>query len=169
MPAVVRQLPTLEAETLRRLLRYDPLSGRFAWAEPRQGLGLGRAVGHLDRKGYVRIKVDGVAYLAHRLAFLYMAGQWPTEQVDHIDGDRANNRWVNLREATNSQNQCNRPRRRTNKSGFKGVHKRRYGYRAEIWGNGRLINLGSFASAEAAHRAYVAAAKQYHGEFARVA
>jgi hypothetical protein len=107
--------------------------------------------------------------MAHRLAYLYMTGRCPADQIDHKDGNRSNNCWDNLREATGSQNQCNRPARRTNKLGLKGVHKRRYGYRAELKGDGRRIDLGSFPTAEAAHEAYVAAAKQFHGEFARVA
>lgn len=107
--------------------------------------------------------------MAHQLAWLYVNGTWPPSQIDHIDGDGLNNKIENLRLANSAQNNSNRSF--NGAVGFKGVYWNKSGkaYRAQIQINGRRIYLGSFATPEEAHEAYVKAAKELHGEFARAA
>lgn len=96
-----------------------------------------------------------------------MTGKWPTSQVDHINGDRSDNRWANLRQATQSQNSMNIGRRSTNVSGFKGVHwnKATQKWRACITINQKKFHLGLFQTAELAFGAYQLAAEKHHGPF----
>jgi hypothetical protein len=118
--------------------------------------------------GYVLVGVDGPQYLAHRLAWLYMTGAWPDAEVDHIDGNRANNAWSNLRLASRSQNIANSGLRVTNTTGFKGVFKARKKFNAKITVNYKSVNLGNFDTKEEASAAYKRAAQAAFGEFARV-
>jgi hypothetical protein len=109
-----------------------------------------------------------VNYHAHRLAWLYMTGAWPTGgEVDHIDTDRGNNVWTNLRDSTRRQNGSNVDIRSNNTSGFKGVSRCRAKWTAHITVNYQAMHLGVFDTKEEAHAAYVEAAKRLHGEFAR--
>jgi hypothetical protein len=105
--------------------------------------------------------------MAHRLAWLYMTGVWPTKDIDHQDRNRQNNKWKNLREATFSQNKANASKN-YNKSGYKGAYSQ-HGktFFSSIGVNGKRIYLGTFPTAKLAHQAYVKAAKHYFGEFAR--
>lgn len=156
---------------LKELVHYDPETGVFTRNVSRTNSKAGDPVGHSNATGYLRACIDGRKYFLHKLAWLYVNGEWPPECVDHIDLDKKNNRIANLRLATNSQNQANRPITSQNKTGFKGVHwcnhfKR---YVAQISKDNKVKNLGYFRSAEAAHAAYCKAAKELHGEFARAA
>jgi len=157
----------LTAERLRHLLRYDPETGQFWWRYPRSGININREAGYLSQINYRMIRVDQKLYLAHRLAYLYMTGEWPSEEVDHIDVDPSNNRWSNLRAATRQQNQANTGAR--SPLGMKGVSRKRGRYRARISIDGKQVQLGTFATPEEARAAYVAAAQEHFGEFARVA
>jgi hypothetical protein len=97
-----------------------------------------------------------------------MTGEFPDQEIDHIDGDGTHNAWANLREATHIQNQANTRRHRNNTSSFKGISRSGpSGWRAIIKPNGHQIYLGSFPTPEAAHAAYMAAAQKHWGEFAR--
>jgi len=157
----------LTARRLQELLSYDPGTGLFTWKVTFSRAKLGKVAGSFDSDGYHKIQIDGRVYRGHRLAWLYMTGEWPESEIDHRDLDRSNNRWDNLRPATHSQNQMNtRPR---GVSGIKGVrwHGRDRVFRATIWLNGRAVQLGAFATAEAAAAAYAVAARQHFGEFAR--
>jgi hypothetical protein len=163
----------LTAERLRALLSYDPETGVFTRRVGRSG-GRGRAkAGQVagfvrDRsKGYICICLDCRPYRAHRLAWLYMTGAWPTAQIDHIDGVRDNNRFANLREASNAENGWNGRRHKDSTSGFKGVTRAGTAWKAQIKVSGLFIYLGRFKTPEAAHAAYVAAAQEHFGEFAR--
>jgi hypothetical protein len=156
----------ISAERLRELLNYDPETGAFTWRAPRRGHRAGGIAGHLNEKGYVRISVDGRRYAAHRLAWLYMTGEWPEDQIDHKDLSRANNRWENLRPATNAQNQMNSTAK-IGTSGRKGVYWYAGKWQARIWVNGKAINLGRFEDKEKAAAAYVLHARKRFGEFAR--
>lgn len=115
-------------EELRRMLAYDRVSGDFRWLhrEDRERdwntRFAGKIAGQILGNGYRYIMLGKKPRLAHRLAWLYMTGEWPTHQIDHINRDRADNRWDNLRAATNQQNQNNTGLRSTNKSGVKGVN-----------------------------------------------
>ena len=114
---------SITAERLRELLTYHPYTGTFTWNVTRQGCGMGKNAGCIDKKyGYLVIKLDWKLYRGHRLAFLWMTGAWPINTIDHFDRDRSNNRWTNLREATRKQNQENLPIDPRNKSGHRGVH-----------------------------------------------
>ena len=161
-----KPLPT--QERLRELLRYEPETGDFYFIVKKGRLCPGDLAGCRNRRGYKTIGIDQVAFLAHRLAFLYMLGSAPPE-IDHIDGNPSNNRWCNLREATCSQNHANTRRQSNNTSGYKGVSfdKRKRLWRADIKLNGRQYFVGYFRTPEEAHRAYLRKAVELHGEFAR--
>jgi hypothetical protein len=128
----------------------------------------GDVAGTLRNDGYCRIKIKGRHYRSHHLAWFYMTGKWCSAMIDHCDGNPSNNRWANLRRATASQNCANRRVHRNNKCGFKGVVWSHIGrWRATVYKNGRKHHLGSFATPEDAHAAYVTAARKLFGEFAR--
>lgn len=163
--------PPISAERLRYLVHYCPNTGQFTRrvsTAPRAMAGM--KCGDTDGKGYLRLRVDGHRCLAHRLAWLYMNGHWPDQEIDHRNMIRTDNRWVNLRVAGSSMNKCNRRAYKNNKSGFKGVswHKSSRKWRARIFLNGKDVNLGLFTSPEDANKAYGEAAKKNFGEFARL-
>ena len=163
------QAPT--QERLRELLEYDPESGLFTRKSGRGGRSSGAAVGCKPQSdfGYVIVGIDGRNYLAHCLAFIFMTGALPPDDIDHINGRKDDNRWVNLRPATRSQNNGNSRLRKDNTSGLKGVsfNKTRQRWVAQIGINGRQTHLGRFANRAQAHAAYVDAAQRHFGEFAR--
>ena len=123
----------LTQERLKDLLEYNPDTGVFTWKESRRRARAGGIAGYASRcgEGYIKIKIDCVEYAAHRLSFLYMIGIIPDE-VDHINRDRTDNRWLNLRSVNSMYNARNRGRMNTNKSGITGVHKDRTLWRATI-------------------------------------
>ena len=160
----------ITSERLHEVLHYDQSLGIFTWLVARKGVKVGAIAGCLSKNhGYRYIRIDGRLYKEHRLIWLWMTGVWPTHGIDHINGTRSDNRWINLREATQSQNLANAGRRIDNTSGFKGVTwvKQTRRWMAQTTKAGRHIHLGYFATAEEAHVAYVAAAHEHHGEFAR--
>lgn len=162
----------LTHERLLSLLEYDVYSGVFLWRVAiRNGLRPGDVAGTIYKNGRRYIAIDKKRHFAHRLAWFYVHGVWPTDQIDHINRDRDDNRLANLRPATASQNIANRAVSQNNIAGFKGVGCRVGGkeprYRARIRVNGRLIHLGDFKTPEAANEAYADAATLHFGEFAR--
>jgi hypothetical protein len=167
----VRRRPRLTRARVRELLHYDPQTGAFRWRKCfRTKVRPGDVAGFLERRERYRlICINGRNYPAHQLAWFYMKGRWGRPMIDHRDGNPTNNRWKNLRVATSSQNNANRPRPRHNTSGFKGVHFNagRGKWQASICKDWRTIYLGLFATPEAAHAAYAAAARKLFGEFAR--
>lgn len=154
---------------LKELLHYNPETGVFTWLVSRGKVKAGSVAGRLNKDGHRRIKIDGVEYFAHRLAFLYMTGEWPKELIDHRDVDPANNRWGNLREATIMQNARNRRVASNNVLGIKGVRLYRGKYRASIAVNKEAIHLGTFDTLAEAIAMREFAAKDLHGAFARAA
>lgn len=156
----------LTAERLRELFRYDPETGQFTRrvAIGRHGCFVaGSVAGSLKKCGYIYVCVDHISHRAHRLAWLYVTGHWPADQIDHMDGDRTNNRIANLREATNAENRQNeRKARRSSKSGLLGVTASGRRWRACIKLDGRTRQLGRFSTPEAAHMAYLAAKAELH-------
>lgn len=158
----------LTAERLRKLFHYNMESGDFTrigtdGSMPKKYLG--KKAGCL-KDGYIYVKVDGRAYMAHRLAWLYVTGHWPDCLIDHEDTNGTNNRWTNLREANYSQNGANS---KTSRVLPKGVYKNKYGYVAIIVHNYECIHLGSFRTIVEASSAYTKEAISRHGKFARSA
>jgi hypothetical protein len=142
------------------LLSYDPDSGLFTWNQRRGGKALaGSVAGVLRPDGYVTITIDFKKTMAHRLAWLVVHGAEPTDQIDHINGIRSDNRLCNLRAATNGQNQQNLAgAKKQNRLGFLGVtfHPQSGKYRARIRTDGQVKDCGLHATPELAHAAYLA-------------
>ena len=116
-----KNYPELTAERLREVLSYDPKTGIFRWRKARGKLPAGAIAGVDTEKGYRRIGLDYANHYAHRLAWLYVHGQWPVEEIDHKNGVRSENWIKNLREATHAQNGQNITISQNNKSGAVGV------------------------------------------------
>lgn len=157
---------SVSIDRLREVLAYDPSTGLFRWT-----VGAGRGgrkrpgavAGNPDSSGHIQIGIDGRRYLAHRLAWLWVYGEWPIHQVDHLNGMRTDNRIANLRQLTNQQNAQNSTcLRRSNTSGFPGVSARGRRWSAQIMVDRRIHRLGCFATPEEAHEAYLAAKRRLH-------
>lgn len=160
----------LTATELRSVLDYDSETGVFKWRKRMNRKGhVGAPAGTPDSKGYVQIRLYERAYKAHRLAWLHTYGVWPQLVIDHINGDRTDNRIANLRQATGSQNHANSRRYKNNTSGVKGVSwvERVGKWRAYIVVNRRQTHLGLFDNREDAAASYRAAAEAHFGEFCR--
>lgn len=157
----------ISAERLRSLLHYDSKTGVFTRriTTPGKNRAAGSIVGNDNGDGYLRTVIDGRRYRLHRLAWLYMTGEWPPEGIDHIDGSKMNNAFANLRPASpalNMQNQ--RHARADNKSSLLGAtwHKQPGKWRARITIDGKQHHLGHFKTADEAHIAYVQAKRAMH-------
>lgn len=150
---------------LRDLLEYDPETGLFVWrVRTSNRVQVGDVAGAFRPDGYIGISIDRRITLAHRLAFLYMTGELPSADVDHINGSRTDNRWCNLRHATRMQNLQNTTKPRATKHGLMGVtfDRRRGKYIAQITTNYVYKQLGRFNTAEEAHASYLAAKRKLH-------
>ena len=123
----------LDVDTVKAMLNYDVNTGIFVWLVKRPKVNIGTVAGRQDKDGYNEISLFGKRYKAHRLAWFIMTGKWPTNQIDHINGDKTDNSWSNLREATKQQNMMNVPCRRHNKLGYKNIHSKVVGD-YEYWG-----------------------------------
>lgn len=156
---------SIPAERLREVLEYDPAVGVFTWKVKtgRRAI-VGGVAGHLSKvTGYRVIGVDGRYVLAHRAAFLYVTGSMPLGVVDHLNGDKADNRWCNLRDTSvsvNRQNVRNAPS--NSKSGLLGAQRKRGKWDAVIMAGGRRHWIGSFDKPEDAHAAYLHAKRHLH-------
>ena len=161
----------ITAEQLREVLSYNPETGRFSWRKTLRLGHVGKEAGSLRPTGYISINVHKRLYQAHRLAWLYIHGRWPETYIDHINGEKSDNRLSNLREASQSQNIANSRVSAANKTGFKGVSfdKSKQKFRACLGMAGKQIFLGYYDSASDAHAAYASAAAKAHGDFAKVA
>lgn len=163
--------PLPSVERIRQLCTYDADTGVFRWRITRRQAKAGQIATH--KRGslpYLFLDFDYGSYRAHRVAFKMMTGREPPAEIDHINGDAADNRWANLREATREENNRNARRRRDNKSGFKGVYwnSRDLRWMASVRRGGKQRYLGSFTTPEEAHAAYASAARENYGEFARL-
>jgi len=161
----------LTQKYLKSILHYDKEIGVFTWLKPsyqKQSF-IGKTAGTISAVGYIAIGIDAKIYSGHRLAFLYMTGEMPTE-VDHINRDPSDNRWSNLRSVTKSQNSLNRKMRPDNTSGYRGVvwHKRVNQWQARINVDGNRKHLGYFTCKHHAFCEYVLAARKHLGEFSPV-
>lgn len=159
----------MDATELRRLLSYDPETGVFTWRTTVNSRAKEGSRAGCDADGYRKIGFAGRQQYAHRLAWLYMTGEWPINFVDHINGNKADNRWCNLRQATLAENVRNSRPHKDGKTGLKGVcfDKAKQRYQAGIRVDGKFVFLGRFNCPTAAHFAYCRAAKTLHGQFAR--
>lgn len=155
--------PLISQAEVKARFDYDPKSGIFTDKTT------GKKAGSPNAKNYLYVRIGGRSVGLHRLVFMWMYGHWPVEHVDHINSCPWDNRLVNLRPATASQNAQNR--RPTDKNyGYKGVVRNKVTGRwhAKITVDGRRKCLpGSYESAYRAHQAYKAAAREYHRDFAR--
>lgn len=157
-------------ERLKELLIYNPATGAFTWrVKPCDRIAAGAVASNINKRhGYVRIGIDWKRYMAHRLAWFYMTGEWPADEIDHKNGIRSDNKWTNLREATTKINRQNLhwPRRR-NKVGLLGVSPNTNGrgekpFSAFIKYDGKVHNLGNYRTAQEAHTAYLEAKREHH-------
>lgn len=157
-----RKNPVLTQEELKAQLSYSPETGLFSRiGKPNHKVGV------RTEHGYIIIQVDRVSYRAHRLAWLYMTGHLPEEQIDHINGIRDDNRFANLRLASANENQWNmKPKKSACPA--KGVSMAYGKFRASIKVNCKSINLGLYETMDEAAHAYNKAAIKYFGEFARL-
>lgn len=155
----------MSLDTIKEQLDYCPTTGLFRWKVSKPRAAKGSIAGSYCRKGYVRIKVLGVSLSAHRLAWLLSEGVWPTEQIDHVNGVRDDNRRCNLREATTFENARNRRSHKQTKSGFKGVVPMRNKFQARCRVDSVVHHLGTFPTAEEASAAYNAFAAKHHQSF----
>lgn len=151
----------LTQEELKELITYDPETGFIKWRKSGHGKSIKPANisdGSFNMDGYLRLTIKGKNYFNHRLAWLYMTGTFPENQIDHKNGNPIDNRWINLREVTNQQNQFNQ-----NRKGYY-FHKPTGKYLSRIMVNGKDVHLGLFDTAKQAHSAYLKAKLKYHGK-----
>jgi len=160
----------MSPQDIQQVFNYDPDTGHLYWRERKQGRKFG-AVGSKDKDGYLVVWMNRRKnrYPVHRIIWAYIHGEWPKDQIDHVNGAKDDNRLINLREATTAQNMRNVGKQSHNTSGFKGVswHKLRNKWRSDIKINGKQLSLGLFNTPEEAYLAYCDAAKKLHGDFAR--
>jgi hypothetical protein len=163
-------LPLPPAARVRELLDYNPRTGIFKWRVSRGTAKAGSVAGWTHSAGYVYIRVDGIDYKAHRLAWLHYYGVAPADLIDHKDRDNGNNRINNLREATHAQNQQNKKVYANNKSGHKGVswYPLRRKWRVRIQHNTKPILVGFFDTIEEAIKARKKVEKKLHTHAANI-
>lgn len=158
----------LTADRLREVLSYDQATGRFFWLVQLAPRGRVWSLAGCHSDGRVYIRIDGVLHLGHRLAWLYVHGRWPADQIDHINRNGNDNRFSNLREATGSENLSNIAAHRDNATGLKGItfDLARNKWRVQISKNGRKRVMKRFASKSDACEFYLIKCREYHGEYA---
>lgn len=156
-------LPELTHERLRQLLEYDAITGEFVARFTRGSLRRGDVAGTVRSDKHIGMVIEGRRILAHRLAWFYVYGVWPTAHIDHINGDPSDNRIANLRDVTHATNQQNRRRpAKHNSSGYLGVTPHQGKYVAGLSVDGRRRYLGIFHDPIEAHQAYLEAKRQLH-------
>lgn len=157
----------LTAQKLRSLLSYDSDTGKFLNKIKRKGVAIGTEAGYINNYGYLVIEISRMPYQAHRLAWLYMTGEWPVELIDHENGNKSDNSWSNLRPASYAQNNANSKTSSRNRSGQRGVLfiEKDNLWRAQLNKNGKPVHLSWHKTFENAKAAYLTASFQHHGEF----
>jgi hypothetical protein len=164
----MEDITIISQELVKALFEYNPDTGIFIRKLTTGSKAkAGSVAGILNDVGYLELSINSYRYRAHRIAWLYCFGEFPSGQLDHIDGNKSNNALDNLREATNKENAYNKSISVLNTTGYKGVSldKRSGRYRAYITVNGKQKGLGYYSTAEQASEAYIIEAKKLHGEF----
>ena len=154
----------IDSTRLKELLQYNPSTGNFTWiANMGKRVKAGQVAGCIHHMGYVVIYKDKKSYLAHRLAWLYVYGEYPTNNIDHINGIRSDNRIENLRDATQAEN-CQNIHKVRCSSGLMGAYfdKTRSRWYSAIKLNGKSKLLGHFKTAKDAHQVYISAKRLMH-------
>ena len=168
---MTKPMPLPSQDELQRQLDYNSTNGELRWKIKRNGgAKAGDLAGHISKRGYRRIKIGGRHRMAHRIVWAITYGDTPEDlQIDHINGNKLDNRLQNLRLCSSAENCSNRAANSRNQSGYKGVYwwKTRQAWRADIRSNGKQYYLGTFSTPELAHMAYCKAAAELHGDFAR--
>jgi hypothetical protein len=154
----------ITASRLREVADYAPETGIFTWRIQRKKCSKGKRFGTMKNNGYLKAGIDGVTYTLHRLAWLYVYGEFPTEDIDHVDGDRTNNRIENLRSVCRSANLENQRKAhaRNKSTGVLGAYAHGNNFISRIRVRGKDHYLGMFKTIDAAHTAYLAAKRQMH-------
>ncbi len=156
----------LTAARLRELFLYDPTTGVMTWRVARQRIRVGSVAGSANSSGYLLVVVDARQYRVHRLAWLYQTGSWPRFAIDHINGNRSDNRFENLRDvplSVNSQNQrISQKDKKLGQSLGVGWHVLAGKWIARISVSGKEKHLGLFDTEDAAHEAYLKAKRILH-------
>lgn len=156
----------ITVQELKTLLHYNPDTGVFTWLVNRpNGIKRGDvANGTITVDGYSKIRLMGRRYLAHRLAWLYVTGDWPKNQIDHINTVPLDNRITNLRDVSGAVNKQNiRKAQANNKTGLLGVSPNHSGFVANIYVNRKRHGLGTYKTKELAYAAYLDAKRRLHG------
>ncbi len=176
---MAKDINTLTQARLKELLHYDQETGVFTWlSRPLTDFKNknsyrtwntrypGKPAGVVTSHGYVKIAIDDFQQYAHRLAWLYMTGEWPTFLIDHINEHRSDNKFKNLREATDTQNRRNRRNARSDASlSLRGVTRKGNKYLARCGIGGNYKHLGMFSTIEEAHAAYMDEVTKRAGKF----
>lgn len=153
---------------LREILHYSIITGRFYYLKSTaRCVKVGDTAGTLHADGYRLISIKNKIYSAHRLAWFYCTGEWPQNEIDHKNGVRDANYWLNIRDADRFENSFNRAVRKDSSTGFKGVERAGNRFQARIRANGERYGLGSYATPELAYAARIKAEKELHKDFAR--
>lgn len=164
---MIKNLSPPRLDDVRRWFSYDAETGDLMWKEKRSNrVKVGAEVGCQRPDGYRVVWFDGSLYRVHRMIWFLVTGEWP-EVVDHINGDRADNRIVNLRASSKLLNAWNSRHHRDGTCKFKGVTKSEGRFEAQICADGRKIYLGRYATEAEAHAVYCEASARYHGEHGR--
>lgn len=155
----------IDCTELKKILNYDSQTGVFTWiSDMGRRVKAGQIAGCLHHSGYLQIRYNQKSYLAHRLAWLYVHGEWPKKHLDHINGIKSQNNIDNLRQVSHAENTQNLKSSRGT-TGFLGVSidtARKNRWSAKIKLNGKSKHLGWFKTPEEAHQAYVTAKRQLH-------
>lgn len=151
-------------DELKTLLEYNALTGVFLWKVSfKNGIKAGDPAGYVNTYGYHSTRIRGVKYQTHRLVWLYVYGSFPTHVIDHINGNKTDNRIENLRDVTDRENAANKERHRKGK--YVGVSVKNHSKKwvAEIRVKGKLHYLGSYLTEESAYEAYLQAVSNLNG------
>ena len=158
----------MDRKLLKQKLVYNENTGVFSYRYSRGRAKQGRIAGTVMKTGHIRIQIDGVLYLAHRLVWLWSYGKFPDKDIDHINGNPSDNRIENLRLCTKNQNQHNRKLRLDSRTGVKGVTISQEGkYKAHIQTDNKRLHLGTFNTLEEADNVCRQYREKQHGIFAR--